>query len=62
MNWHEFNIDQAEEVFGNIIQRFTKSNYAAFPASLSDQATDLEAAIDMYHRFADLDLDDILAN
>jgi len=60
MNWHEFDLDHAEEVFGDITLHLKK--YGAFPASLSDQAKDLESAIDMYHRFADLDLDDILAN
>jgi hypothetical protein len=62
MNWHEFDLDHAEEVLGDIRQDL--KIYGPFQASLCgiDRAKDLEAAIDMYHRFADLDLDDILAN
>ena len=68
MDWHEFDVDHAEEVLGDIRQDLkiysAWDGHGAFPASFCgiDRAKDLEAAIDMYHRFADLDLDDILAD
>jgi hypothetical protein len=55
MDWHEFDIDDAEKALGNATVRVALAGGAS--PHFHAQIAELETVIDWYHRFNDLDLD-----
>ena len=55
MEWHEFDIDDAEKALANAAHRVAVHGPAQH--QFADQMNELETVIDWYHRFNDLDLD-----
>ena len=59
MEWHEFDLELAEVVLGDIASALPKdsSHLNAKGQDLVRQHHELEIAVDMWHRFCNLDLD-----
>lgn len=59
MDWHEFDIEDAERVLESSRRAFREEyghDHIRPGSNLAIQLEDLETAIDQYHRFTDLDL------
>ena len=55
MEWHEFDIDDAECTLQNAQGRVARADGPVRP-EYTAKITELEMVIDWYHRFAELDL------
>ena len=59
MEWNEFDIDIAEDILGDITSSLPKDrrHLNASGQNLEEKEQALEVAVDMYHRFVELDID-----